>query len=720
MAKSLLEQLPEIVANGRKQAEKILEGLEGRHRVGLQTRELVLPARDTAAQDWVTAQQREARREVFAPGQTSLLDTPQATLGDASDAPPAEAPWINRLIYGDNLLAMAALLAGDEHTPSLRGKVDLIYIDPPFDSKADYRTKVTLPGVELEQRPTVIEQFAYSDTWADGTASYLAMITPRLVLMRELLADTGSIYVHLDWHVGHYVKIVLDEIFGKDNFLNEIVWKRQTAHSDSVDSFAALHDTIHAYRKSVGGYFRPQYEPYSEKHISENYRYHDENGRFALGQTKAPGNRGPRYVWNGFDRHWRFTENNMRSMSEAGLIYYSSSGLAWKKLYLDDMPGVVVGSIWVDINPIHAMDTNERVSYDTQKPEKLIERIFAASCPPNGLVADFNGGSGTTAAVAEKLGRRWITTDLGKPACMIMRKRLIDQDARPFLYQAVGDYHVEAAKATLGKDFRIGDLAQIVLSLYGALPLAPEDNPARNLGQIAGFTSSAGRGSKTLVLADSPNKLTGTATLKKAVALRDTLLGGWDKVVVLGWNFEPSVGETLTALNDSRLEVLVIPPQLLDELKKKGGVDKLRGKVRFSSLQYMTLNPVSRRRVADNSEGAPQEKLVVSLKNYVLLSPEAINLDDANRAKLQAVMNQDPLALIEYWAVDPDYDGTLFRSVWQDYRGNTANDGDEWMVLSVAEVLLPHRPGVRRVCVRAVDVFGFESEVVVTVPEVLA
>ena len=204
MPKSLLEQLPEIVANGRKQAERILESLETRQRVRLQTREVVLPAKDVAAQDWVTQQTRQTQHAA-------------AQAGNGQDA-----GWMNRLIYGDNLLAMAALLAGDEHTPSLRGKVDLIYIDPPFDSKADYRTKVTLPGVELEQRPTVIEQFAYSDTWSDGTASYLAMITPRLILMRELLADTGSIYVHLDWHVGHYVKLVMDEVFGKDCFLNEI------------------------------------------------------------------------------------------------------------------------------------------------------------------------------------------------------------------------------------------------------------------------------------------------------------------------------------------------------------------------------------------------------------------------------------------------------------------------------------------------------------------
>src|SRR5665647_380909 len=246
MPKSLLEQLPEIVANGRKEAEKILEGIENRHRVTLQTREVVLPAKDSAMQDWVTAQKRTMQREVFAPGQTSLIESPQPMLGDETPVRPAQVegqPWTNRLIYGDNLLAMAALLAGDDNTPSLRGKVDLIYIDPPFDSKADYRTKVTLPGMELEQKPTVIEQFAYSDTWSDGTASYLAMMTPRLILMRELLADTGSIYVHLDCHVGHYVKLVLDEVFGKTNFRNEIIWRRSYSHNDG-NKFGAIHDTL--------------------------------------------------------------------------------------------------------------------------------------------------------------------------------------------------------------------------------------------------------------------------------------------------------------------------------------------------------------------------------------------------------------------------------------------------------------------------------------------
>lgn len=688
MPKSLLEQLPEIVAKGKQEAERILESLEGRHRVGLQTREWVLPAKDAAATDWIAQNQRAGHLEKVGAG------------GTASD-------WQNRLIYGDNLLAMAALLAGDEHTPSLRGKIDLIYIDPPFDSKADYRTKVTLPGVELEQKPTVIEQFAYSDTWSDGTASYLAMITPRLILMRELLADTGSIYVHLDWHVGHYVKIVMDEVFGREFFVNEIVWQRTGAHNDS-NRFGNVHDVLFLYGKTEQRKFFQAHTEYDAEYIEERFRsVEEETGRRYWLNTATAAGPGPARSFRGEMRsppqgtHWRFSQERIDALVFEGRIVFSKTGMPYVKQYLDESPGRPVQSLWSDIKMTKS--GLERLNYATQKPEALLERIFQSSCEKSDVVADFFGGSGTTAAVAEKLGRRWVTSDLGKPACMVMRKRLIDQNAKPFLYQAIGDYQVEAAKASLGRGFRVGDLSQIVLSLYGALPLPPEDNANRNLGKLVGG------GSKTLVLADSPNKLTGAATLKKAVAQRDSLMGGWDKVVVLGWNFEPGIGEAIAAMNDSRLEVLVIPPDLLDRLKKKGGLEKLRGQVRFSSLQYLTLHPVERRKVGAG------ETVTVRLANYVLLSPEAINLDEANRAKLQAVANREPLALIEYWAVDPDYDGQVFRSVWQDYRGNTENDGDPLRVVTQAALTLPAKSGARRVCVRAVDVFGFEAESIATV-----
>ena len=274
MAKSLLEQLPEIVAKGRQTAEKILENLEGRHRIGLQTREWVLPSKDSVMTDWITANNR---RGYLATVRPELVEGHSADSVHSSTSSPRteSAEWHNRLIYGDNLLAMAALLAGDDSTDSLRGKIDLIYIDPPFDSKADYRTKITLPGVELEQKPTVIEQFAYSDTWADGTASYLAMITPRLILMRELLSDTGSIYVQVDWHVGHYVKLVLDEVFGKENFRNEIFWRRDAAGKGAKGisrQWPRTSDSLYFYTKSAHYTFEQQFNEPQELQIKE-YRY---------------------------------------------------------------------------------------------------------------------------------------------------------------------------------------------------------------------------------------------------------------------------------------------------------------------------------------------------------------------------------------------------------------------------------------------------------------
>ena len=618
---------------------------------------------------------------------------------------------------------MAALIAGDETTPSLRGQVDLIYIDPPFDSKADYRTKVTLPAlrgaegagsIELEQKPTVIEQFAYSDTWADGTASYLAMITPRLILMRELLSDTGSIYVHLDWHVGHYVKIVMDEIYGKDNFKNELIWLRDSAGKGAKGTskqWSRENDHLMLFQKTEQSFFNQVYKDELTETQLREYIYSDPDGRKFKKVTLGD-----------------YSQQSIERMRGENLIYTSSSGREYKKYYLDEAK-YPIGSNWIDIINL-SKGQKEKVGYDTQKPSKLLERIITASCPENGLVLDFFGGSGTTAAVAEKLGRRWITTDLGKPACMIMRKRLIDQDAQPFLYQAIGDYQVEAAKNTLGRSFRMGDLAGIVLSLYGATPLNADDNPTRNMGNITGG------GVKTLVLADSPNKVTGAATLRRAQTLRDTLLGGFDKVVVLGWNFEPAIGEAITGLNDERLEVLVIPPDLMDRLKKasskKGGLKELSGKVRFSSLQYLTIEPIKCVRSSQspviagltrnphgeetlNQVQGDTDMLTVRLKNYVLLSPDAINLDEVNRLKLQEIANAEPLALIEYWAVDPDYDGKVFRSVWQDYRGNVESDGDPLRVVTSAVITVPIKDTPRKVCVRVVDVFGFEAEVVAEV-----
>lgn len=685
MSKSLLEQLPQIVAEGKREAERIMERLESSYRIGLQTRELVIPSRDAKAQDMLLKAER-ARHDL----------SPAA---------------MNRLIYGDNLLAMAALLAGDDDTSSMRGKVDLIYIDPPFDSKADYRTKINLLGGDIEQKPTAIEQFAYSDTWQDGTASYLRMLVPRVYLLKELLSDMGSIYVQLDWHVGAYVKIALDEIFGKANFVNEIIWRRAFAHNDP-GRCGNIHDTLYYYQKSEQRTWNKVFQKPSPEYIEQFFDQYDpvrqeRYNRLPLDAPRHGDGGNLVYEWKGAwpapGRTWACVKAQMEEYDRKGLIHYpkKDGGKPRLKRYESEFEGVTLQDMWIDVNKIHNQ-SDELLNYPTQKPEALLERIIRASSNEGDVVADFFVGSGTTAAVAERLSRRWIISDLGKPACMITRKRLIDQNAKPFLYQHVGDYQVEMARSTMGRKFRIGDLAEIVLGLYGALPLPVEENPNRNMGRMPR--------TKTLVLADSPNKLTGLTTLKRAIEIRDNLMGGWDKVVVLGWNFDSSIGHDIQALNQGdRMEVLVIPPDLLDRLKKKGG--KLKAEeVRFSSLQYLKIKPVIRQRESG------KEAIAVEIDNYVLLSPDALNLDDANRQKLQKVMHKDPLALIEYWSVDPDYDGELFRSIWQDYRGNTENDADPYRIIPIASLTgLPAKDGPRHVCVRVVDVFGFEAEAIAEV-----
>ncbi len=553
----------------------------------------------------------------------------------------------NRLIYGDNLLAMQALLAGDPATglPSLRGKVDLIYIDPPFDSKADYRTKLTLPGGDISQKPTTIEQFAYADTWKDGTVSYLRMLYPRLVLMRELLSDHGSIYVHIDWHVGHYVKVLMDEIFGKENFVNEIVW-HYPSMSRTDTFFPRKHDCIYCYAK-------------------------DNDNR----------------VFNADDELVRekYAETTVSRANYAAGFNNDVAGYLKSDTKLSD-------DVWT-IG--HVKSKNEIVNYATQKPEKLLQRIIAASSNEGDLVCDFFGGSGTTAAVAERLGRRWITSDIGKPATLVMRKRLIDQEVKPFLYQAIGDYQKEMLHGTrLFKS--IGDLSQVVMQLYGAIPFTTDQVLDRNFGFI--------KDERTLVYVDSPNKLTGRATLRRASEATQSLLGGgWKRCIVLAWNFSFDISTAIEEYKQT-VEVLVIPPDLLDKLKKQEPKN-LYGKVRFSGLQYLTLHPIEKQETADG------DVLTVRLKDYVQLSPENIPLDDKDREAVRRLMAEDPLALIEYWSIDPDYDGQTFRSTWQDYRENTAQDHDPLHCVYRADLTVPHRDS-RAVCVKAVDVFGFESVVV--------
>lgn len=662
MAKSLIEELPRIASEGRQEAQRIIERLSSGTRIGLQTNELVLPRKDVSG---------------FFRGQVPNIP-------NAFNAALDGGSWMNRLVYGDNLLTMQALLAGDPQTglPSLRGKVDLIYIDPPFDSKADYRTKVVLPGVDIQQKPTVVEQFAYADTWEEGTISYLKMIYKRLILMKELLSDKGTICVHIDWHIDSYVKIMLDDIFGKDNFRDQIIWYYPGGIKAVPHYFPRKHDCIYCYSKTNNYVFNNQRKGIEDNSLYSRWIKYSEDGETITYKNF------PRTDKVKFDMYVkRFISQNKREPKDEDVIYR--------------FEGALVDDVWDDCPAVFRL-LNEKTGYSTQKPASLLERIIKASSNEGDLVCDFFGGSGTTAAVAEKLGRRWITCDIGKPASLVMRKRFIDQEVNPFLYQSIGDYQKEAFHNNK-KLRRVGDLSQVVLGLFGALPFSPEQVSDRNFGYV--------KGTRNLVMVDSPNRLTTAATVRRAVEAKASLLGGeWDKVIVLGWNFAFDISQAIEKYKNSNVEVLVIPPDLLDKLSKKGFKKLIADKtVRFSSLQYLVVNPVE---VTVNGNG--EDELDISLNNYVLLSPDNIPLDDKDKEKLQQVMEQDPLSLIEYWSIDPDYDGDTFRSTWQDYRENVDNDSDPLHCVYSTRIAMPHKDE-RKVCVKAVDVFGFESQVILDV-----
>lgn len=314
-------------------------------------------------------------------------------------------------------------------------KVDLVYIDPPFASGADYAKKVYVrnnPKVaasiaqaekELDNEELrTFDEKMYGDIW--DKERYLNWMYENLMAIKSVMSDNASIYVHLDYHIGHYVKILMDEIFGEDNFINEIIWQRVYSHNDA-NRYGQIHDTIFYYCMNNEDYtWHTQYVPYDEKYL-KMYSMDDGDGRkYKVENTMGPGGRGSTYEWNGITRTWRYSQKTMEELEKKGLLYHTSSGFPKKKVYLDEMPGKPLQSIWTDINVI-AGQAKELVDYATQKPEALLERIIKASSDEDMVVADFFGGSGVTAAVANRLGRRFVTSDINLNSIQTIRDRLI-------------------------------------------------------------------------------------------------------------------------------------------------------------------------------------------------------------------------------------------------------------------------------------------------------
>ncbi|MDZ7331540.1 MAG: site-specific DNA-methyltransferase, partial [candidate division KSB1 bacterium] len=388
----------------------------------------------------------------------------QKTLDLFAQGKPTE--WRNRLIWGDKKYVLPSLL------PEFAGKVNLIYIDPPFDTGADFSFSATIPdNPETEEnetttftkQPSIIEQKAYRDTWGRGLDSYLQWFYETVVLLRELLAEDGSIYVHLDWRMIHYAKIIMDEIFGYENFRNMVIWKRATMSGAKAvgGQFGRNYDSILFYSKNSNVIFNRQYLEYSQDYIDKKFIYREKDGRRYRLQPKG-------------------TRSNqaIEELRKQGRIIESESGYIQIKFYLDEMKGVVLDDVWLDIQDIRTIQGEEKLNYPTQKPELLIERIIKTSSNEGDLVLDCFCGSGTTPAVAEKLNRRWIACDLGRFAIHTTRKRLLGiPGVRPFVVQNLGKYE---RQQWLGAEFQSAEnkasveqqYRHFILQLYHAVPLS--------------------------------------------------------------------------------------------------------------------------------------------------------------------------------------------------------------------------------------------------------
>ena len=381
--------------------------------------------------------------------------------------------WTNKLIWGDNKLVLSSLKNGPlREEIEKQGGIKLIYIDPPFDVGADFSMDIEIGDETFTKKPSILEEIAYRDTWGKGADSFLAMIYERLILMRDLLADDGSIYVHCDERVNSFLKLVLSDVFGPHGFVNEVIWKRTSARS-GADRWGSIHDTLLFFAKTSKRVWYRVLIAYDESYLDTKYKYSDARGVYRLDNLTAPGvtSGGSSDSWRGFSpakigRHWAVPveilkgvlgerqADDLSSAEKLELLFENSfielpkktDGFPQFKRYLGE--GMPLQDVVTDIPPVNSQAT-DRLGYPTQKPEALLDRILRASSREGDIVADFFSGSGTTAAVAEKLGRKWIVSDLGKFAIHTTRKRLIgvqrqrkaeDQTYRAFEILNLGKY----------------------------------------------------------------------------------------------------------------------------------------------------------------------------------------------------------------------------------------------------------------------------------------
>jgi len=585
--------------------------------------------------------------------------------------------WRNRLIWGDKRYVLPSLL--DEFA----GQVDLIYIDPPFDTGADFSFTTQIPdsNESFIKEPSVIEQKAYRDTWGRGLDSYLQWFYETVILLRELLSETGSIYVHLDWHIGHYAKAVLDEVFGAQSFQNEIVWKRTTAHSDA-HTWSHVTDVIFFYTKSPTFTWNTPYTALNETYTAAKYTNVDSKGRrYLLDNLTSPNPRpNMMYEWKGHaspTMGWRYSKETMTKLDAEDRIWYPDSKAKRPRLkrYLDESKGELVDNLWADISPVNSQAEN-RTGYRTQKPDALLKRIITTSSNEHNLVLDCFAGSGTTAAVSEKMGRRWITCDLGRFAVHTTRKRLLGiQGVKPFVVQNLGKYERQLWQADeFGPQApeRVAAYTAFILDLYHAQPLT-------------GRTWLHGvKGSRVVHVGsiDSPVTLADVRSIiiewQRNVGKSEVRTIGID---VLGWDFAFELNEVARqqALDAGvDLKFYTIPREVLE----KKAVEQ--GDIQFFELAALFVDT----RVSGRT-------LTLELTNFV---PPLDYVPQEIRPKITAWESW-----IDYWAVDFDFKGDTFHNEWQSYR-TKANKA-----IATQTTNAYAGPGTYCVNVKVIDILGNDT-----------
>ncbi len=658
--------------------------------------------------------------------------------------------WTNKLIWGDNKLILSSLKNGPlRQQIEAEGGLKLIYIDPPFDVGADFSMNIEIGEESFTKKPSVIEEIAFRDTWGKGMDSFIAMIYERLKLIHGLLADDGSIYVHCDYRVNSYMRLVLDEIFGKNNFLNEITWRRAYSHNDG-NKLGIITDTIFYYSKSDRYKYNKVFTDRTDAQTEKEYPNIDASTgkRYKSVSMNAAGQGAPRKFGDkGIlsppkGTHWRWSQERIDQAIKDNIIFFSSNGTPRYKQFAENIEGKQIQNLWADFMAISSQ-AQERLDYPTQKPEELIERILKISSNENDLIADFFCGSGTTMAVAERLNRKWIGTDLGRFSTHTSRKRLIEvqrslkkegKSFRAFEILNIGKYErdvfigVNPNLQTELKQIQLKEkekqFIKLILSAYKA-------------EEVDSYNNFVGKKRDRLIVVGSVNAPITNLLVENVIS--ECKEKGITKVDILGFDYEMGLNFSETKKHGLDIQFKIIPREVFD----KSAVEK--GYVKFYDVAYIEVKPiVNKNAVAveltdfsvfynQDNTGEVEEKLKPGTSKVIIENGQVIKLTKDKDTDIieREILTKKWSDWVDYWAVDFNFESKkeivhtinpetkeeqeewtgsyIFENEWQSFRTKK----DRTLELTSAPTELPK--GKCKIAIKVVDIFGNDTTKVIEV-----